>query len=206
MNCPRCTHLSSPNDQAYYCRNCGASFLKEGADATAEPLVRDDSATGNYEIRRRVGTKPGVWIGLALSFGFGVLVVRRMASSEWRPSWGFNVILLGSMFLLLRSILRDRFGRVCIEVNESGLTVLDGLPLKAKPTHVARERIDGFWVRGSFDEYGPTGCYALMIDEHPTKSYLLIAGFAELGPLVVLAEKLAAHLRVPSNTRGSDFR
>ena len=100
----------------------------------------------------------------------------------------------------------DKFGKVFIEVNDRGLTVMDGLFGKVRPIGRDCESIDGFWVQCGVDEYGPNGHYALMVDQRATRSRVLFGAVSRLGPLVVLAERLAARLRVPCDTRGSNFR
>ena len=83
----------------------------------------------------------------------------------------------------------------------------DGWSVREGEAHLPGSRkIDGFWVQCGVDEYGPTGHYALMVDQHAARSRVLFGSVAGLGPLVVLAERLAVRLHVPCDTRGSDFR
>ena len=70
---------------------------------------------------------------------------------------GWSVVLpLVLAALFVGVLLRDKFGKVFIEVNDRGLTVMDGLFGKVRPTRLDRESIDGFWVQCGVDEYDPT--------------------------------------------------
>ncbi len=63
MNCPRCKHGSTRLDEGFCCGNCFATFLADGATASAEPLVREVTA-GCFEVRRRVGVDRGAVVML----------------------------------------------------------------------------------------------------------------------------------------------
>jgi hypothetical protein len=144
--------------------------------------------------------------GLALFLVLGVLVHRVLKAGEWSSEGWSVVLLLAFAGFFFGVLLRDKFGKVFVEVNDRGLTVMDGLFGKVRPTRLDRESIDGFWVQCGVDEYGPNGHYALMVDQHAARSRVLFGSVAGLGPWVVLAERLAVRLHVPCDTRGSDFR
>jgi hypothetical protein len=69
-----------------------------------------------------------------------------------------------------------------------------------------RESIAGLWVQCGVDDDGPTGLYALMVDQGATRSRTLFSLTIGARPIVAIAEDLAARLSVPSDTRGSAFR
>jgi hypothetical protein len=137
----------------------------------------------------------------------GVLALNGvLKAGEWSSQGWLVVLFLGFAALFVGVLLRDKFGRVLIEVNDRGLTVMDCLFGKVRSLRLDRESIDGFWVQCAVDENGPTGQFALMVDQHAVRSRVLFGSVARLGPLIVLAERLAARLHVPSDTRGSDLR
>ncbi len=208
MNCPRCKHGSTRLDAGFCCGNCFATFLADGATASAEPLVREVTA-GCFEVRRRVGVDRGAVVMLMVSLILlGALAVSsvRQTGGDRSGLWFLMLVFFGLAAVAADGLLNDKFGRLSLQANQTGLTVVDGWFGWVKPRRLERDSIDGFWVRCTVDEYGRGDPYALMIDQDGKRSRELFGGAAQLCPLVVLAEKLAANLHVPSDTRGSEFQ
>jgi hypothetical protein len=202
MNCPRCKHGSAPISRGFCCGNCRAGFLDDATVASGEPLVHENVA-GNYEIRRQLGAQPRAWISAALFLALGSILLKK--TGESRSTGWLATVFLGLAVLQVYRLFRDRFSRILVQPSESGIVVMDGPFGRLRPTQLERQSIDGFWVKCILSENEIIG-YALMVDQHGTRSRTVLDSVEQLTPVVILAEKLATRLGVPSDTRGGDFR
>jgi hypothetical protein len=203
MNCPRCQHGSVQEGDAFLCTNCKATFLAEGTAAIGEAFLRARDAERSYQIARHPG--PRAWLAVALFFVPGALVLNHLfTTGEGHSDWGLIVLALALVGLGVGLLLR--LGKVSIEVNEAELIVIDGPLGRVRPMRLQRESIEGLWVQCWVDDDGPTGLYALMVDQGATRSRTLFSLTIGARPIVAIAEDLAARLSVPSDTRGSDLR
>jgi hypothetical protein len=69
MNCPRCRHGANPLRPGFYCSNCYACFLDEGASAVGIGLVSVEEEPQRFTIGRRTRIDTKSWVALAVCRG-----------------------------------------------------------------------------------------------------------------------------------------
>ena len=199
MNCPRCKHGARRLDDGYICGSCYAGFLEKGTSASGEKLVVSAERPACFVARRRVDLGVPDLLRFAVLIAIGGLTLRVASEARW-----LGIFFLTAVVLPVPAAIIDRFSRVILTAADDGLTIQETI-VRRHPVRIARETIDGFWVRCERDGDRLTGRYQLMIDQDGVRSLLLIGRVKRMKPLVRLSDDLAACVGVPSDTRGDDF-